>query len=85
MKWMILVIAASLAGCISVPIHAFSPYTTSNGQEKWRFVYQNMDEAMVQGYLESEIGRSKICSKGWEELSRTPSGRQVIIDGQCKK
>ena len=90
MKRLILaVIAITLTGCVgSIPLHAFSPYPTADGQEKWRLVTRGFDEVTIQASLESDIGRNHLCPKGWSIVSRaplpSPKGAEMI-DGECKK
>ena len=67
-----------------MPARSFGLYTTSTGQQKWRFVYRNLSEETIQAYLESEINKAKICQNGWEELGREPDRGSTLIDGRCK-
>ena len=86
MRMIMMLIAVSLlAGCApSMPMHSLGLYTTSTGQQKWRFVYRNLSEETIQAFLESEINKAKICQNGWEELSREPVRGDMLIDGRCK-
>lgn len=87
MKGLTLVLVViSLSGCVgSMPLHSFAPYTTADGQERWRMAVKGFDEVTIQAMLENEIGRGHLCPNGWDIKSRIPTNGFELIDGECKK
>ena len=81
--WLMLLMCIS--GCATVPLCSFSPYTTADGEEKWRLAVKGYSEDAIQPLIESAVGKNHICQNGWVITNRHPSEGFEIIEGKCKK
>lgn len=83
MKTIMCVIVALFVGC-ATPMHSFGPYTTADGNKKWRMIVRGHSEVAIQELIQSEIGRRQMCPDGWKILNRSLEKNFEVINGECK-